>query len=1822
MSERVVKKHAELKKGEIPMKKQRIAAALMASVMAFSTISSNVFADDIVASEAVSLEEAVLSESALAAEEADTAEDKTAEEENEVRVFADGFSDGVNGNVGKNYSCTADADGNVNLKITTANKGKFTNGADNYAYYAKEVSTQSDFSLSATININEYNSSAYSNPTSPHQSSFGVVGFDEKYSSDGNTGNQLWLASYTEKSSVPPAMTVLTRHKGDATKTVQKVLSDSFDIATSSGTFDVVVKKSGSTYYLECNGNSTTVTDAELFTGATQYIGFYVARNADITISNIEFSEDTRTVTALTLKQAPEKSVYAIGDELDLTGAVIEAAYSDGSTEEVALNELVVSGFDTASAGEKTMTFVKGGVSATFDYTVNPDGVVSLEFDTEPYINEYAVDMRFDPSGAKVKATLNTGEVIDVVYIGDYDPEKATEDEKNAPKYTFLLNGSEIDSSYIFKSSDAGTDKIEIKAISGEAVVANDVKGSFDVTISDRALAELTVAVAPIKTEYYVGDSFEPAGMVIRGTYRSADGSKMQAVIPEGDYRIDAPEVFTTAGTVTVPIVSTINPSIVYNYNLDIKSPRFTRYKVVDYPIMTVDKGAPFDPTGLVIGAYFSNAAYEVADESEYSIDTSSFDSSNEGTTSVTVNINGKYGTQSIPLNITVKETAQQIWRHTYFGASTNNSDTGVVDITNGALSATDANGRITSTSDIIAEDTDGKNAPYYDVDAVPTVTVASLGGAGKITADNDGISYYFTRLAAQSNFTMTAKLEVEYYLTDNDDKQRNGQEAFGVMVRDAVPFFDAEDVDKNGDANSPSLKNSVAAAKYAAIDKVTGEPMLRKTNDTFASNMAIIGGCADSSYPTENDVSFIRKSTSNRINLLARIGTADHIEGGGAEKRGYYKISDTFPAVGNVYYLTIKKSGNGIYAKCEDPQNLDENGNPVVMETYQYFEDGFLDTLDPDNMYVGIFAARRARVKASEIVLTETDPATDIQTYVAPEEASSPTITVASPYFTTDSNYELILKAGNELGGTVTIKNGDEIVKRDVFVTKKGMSYNIALNPDSVNHFTVIYSPNKGDNLTAYKDVISEFDVTHRSSYNKSAPYIYAGPDGTASAAGTREDPLDIQSAIGFASRNQTVICLDGVYYPTSDIDVPESSSGYKSKPVRIFAEDGADVVLDFQGLYEGVIIRADNWHIKGLDVTNTADNLKGFHLAGNNCIVEDCKFHDNGDTGFQVSRIGSGGDSIDEWPSNNLILNCESYNNADPAGINADGFGAKLTVGTGNVFEGCISHHNLDDGWDTFTKQGSGAIGTVVLEGCVSYKNGYELGENGKETSRDKGGHNGFKMGGENVAVQHYLKDCIAYKNGANGVTTNSNPQLKLRNVIAYKNGGSGIALYSKSGKAKFNYDVEGAVSYQSARDTIATVTEDKTFTNNSSTPLVSESNYFNWGSSSANAKYASAEDEANRKVTTLDTVTDDFFVSVNEADSITDGFYAQDADGKFILGDFLARKTPYVHKEEDLIDLSSYGFNNKSDDTPVIPVPGDKTTESTTAGTNSGSKTGGNTGGGGGGGSSARLTTSAAATTETEKATEKTTSSAPDTETITVPDVSSDSMFDDISNKPWAEEAINALASMGIVNGTGYRTFTPDANCKRADFAIMLVKLLGIEGTATDNFDDVAEGKYYYNFVGLAKEAGIVNGYGDGNFGPENFCTREELMVMVANALASTGVDITADQSVLDKFGDAADIADWAKPYVAFLAANSVVNGSNGNIDPKADITRAEVAVIMYNVKNAFGFGAEEEPAVVEEETEETTEEASEETSEETTEETEKEAAEEVTEKTTEA
>jgi len=196
-------------------------------------------------------------------------------------------------------------------------------------------------------------------------------------------------------------------------------------------------------------------------------------------------------------------------------------------------------------------------------------------------------------------------------------------------------------------------------------------------------------------------------------------------------------------------------------------------------------------------------------------------------------------------------------------------------------------------------------------------------------------------------------------------------------------------------------------------------------------------------------------------------------------------------------------------------------------------------------------------------------------------------------------------------------------------------------------------------------------------------------------------------------------------------------------------------------------------------------------------------------------------------------------------------------------------------------------------------------------------------------------------------------------------------------------------------------------------------------------------------------------------------------------------------------------------------------------------------------------------------------------------------------------------------------------------------MLDKILGLSGHASDNFDDIEPNKYYANYVGLAKEAGVASGYGDGNFGPEKNLTRQDMMVLVAKTIEFCGVDITADTSVLNQFDDASQMADYAKPFAAYLVSQGMVNGTGSNIEPTKDMTRAQMAVLMsklydkiyeialanYNAEQAAlaAAAAEEESAEVEsaeENTEETTEGSSEETtSEETT-------SEETTEETTEA
>jgi len=268
----------------------------------------------------------------------------------------------------------------------------------------------------------------------------------------------------------------------------------------------------------------------------------------------------------------------------------------------------------------------------------------------------------------------------------------------------------------------------------------------------------------------------------------------------------------------------------------------------------------------------------------------------------------------------------------------------------------------------------------------------------------------------------------------------------------------------------------------------------------------------------------------------------------------------------------------------------------------------------------------------------------------------------------------------------------------------------------------------------------------------------LYVSASGTDSAAGTESAPTTLTSAISRITPGGTIYLRGGTYSYSSTVTVPAGTDGTSSARTTLSAYPGETPVLNFSAQSEsssnrGLQLNASYWHVYGIVVEHAGDN--GIYVGGSNNVVERTVTRYNRDTGLQLGRIASSTPSS-QWPSNNLIVSAESHDNADSDGEDADGFAAKLTTGTGNVFRYDVSHNNIDDGWDLYTKTDTGAIGPVTIEYSLSYNNG-TLSDG---TVNSNGDRNGYKLGGDDIAVNHVVQHSIAYGNGHHGFTYNSNP------------------------------------------------------------------------------------------------------------------------------------------------------------------------------------------------------------------------------------------------------------------------------------------------------------------------------------------------------------------------------------------------------------------------------------------------------------------------------
>jgi hypothetical protein len=316
------------------------------------------------------------------------------------------------------------------------------------------------------------------------------------------------------------------------------------------------------------------------------------------------------------------------------------------------------------------------------------------------------------------------------------------------------------------------------------------------------------------------------------------------------------------------------------------------------------------------------------------------------------------------------------------------------------------------------------------------------------------------------------------------------------------------------------------------------------------------------------------------------------------------------------------------------------------------------------------------------------------------------------------------------------------------------------------------------------------------------SAKTIFVSTTGNDSNAGTESAPyLNIQKAVDVAAPGDIIYLRGGTYLLTKRVKIEKSGTaeqriclwGYPGE--RVIIDGSAEVVSTVNEFKQARCIYVNHfgnyWHFKNLELCNAKDN--GMKLEGSYCIVENCRFHDNNDTGLQLGMYKDF--AIEETQSfpitgeppfnpnysyckYNVVINCDSWYNYDSKsfsgsddGGDADGFACKLFPGPGTEFHGCRSWNNSDDNWDLYM-----VYHPIVIDNCWSWNAGKSSANVGI------GNGNGFKLGGGGTSGgaafaqsvgAHVVRNCVAFDCLHKGFDQNNAYEaMYLFNNVAFGN------------------------------------------------------------------------------------------------------------------------------------------------------------------------------------------------------------------------------------------------------------------------------------------------------------------------------------------------------------------------------------------------------------------------------------------------------------------
>ena len=945
----------------------------------------------------------------------------------------------------------------------------------------------------------------------------------------------------------------------------------------------------------------------------------------------------------------------------------------------------------------------------------------------------------------------------------------------------------------------------------------------------------------------------------------------------------------------------------------------------------------------------------------------------------------------SAAVEVVITESAQRIWGFTRYGSSTD----------------------------------DAHNGYEGSVNSDGWVTVYSEGGKGKIVPNStDGVAFYYTPISTDLNFTLRATVTVDSWTLSN------GQEGFGLMAADRLG--------PNGD--TASFWNN----QYMAMG---GKVEYNAEGGKYSMKLGL-GSLAKTGLNLEN----LPTGAEMPAGFKTVTTTLDHTPEAQGLGGGTYNIvgNATKEAPGTIdsqttFILQIQRNNTGYFVSYYDAE-----GNELAL--VKDYDPNALSYLDSENVYVGFFAARNARITVSDIQLTTIAPEDDLPAEEKPITWITPSVAIHSASITTDESYTVRLMA-NVAGTAELFVDGVSAAQNIALTAGVCKEIDVIFEGVSDHKIDVTFQPDPAQDLGPDTQMTSTDAVSTSKTVAWNADYadlaiLYVSPNGKAGAAATREDPIDIYTAVDNVHAGQTIVLMEGTYLLSRTVTIQRGIDGTEASPIRMIADEGARPVLDFQRICAGVVHVGNWWYFRGFDVTNSQNGQKGFQLSGDHNVLDQINTYHNGNTGIQISRFDSTETTVEQWPAYNLVLNCTSYGNADAGYEDADGFAAKLTCGEGNVFDGCVAYNNADDGWDLYAKVETGAIGSVTIQNCVAYLNGY------LEDGTNAGNGNGFKMGGESISGKHKLVDSKAFFNKAKGIDSNSCPDIIVENSVSYNNESYNVAFYTNNAN-NTDFSATGIISFkdQTIKSGLEIGENLKPKGTQDTSKYLGDSNYYWNGTASVNASG--------------DVFTADRFVSLNfqgvsrKADGSIDLKGFLDLVGDQPVNPFMD-VTADVYYYDAVLWAAQNGITNGVAEGIFDP---------------------------------AGLASRAQVITMLWRA-----SGCPKAETAVNP-------FVDVPESEFYYEAVLWAVETGITNGVDATHFAPDTVCSRSHTVTFLWRLAGMPEAQnrTHNFRDVQEDAFYYEAMLWALEKGITTGVSDTAFEPDGDCVREQAVTFLFRAFA---------------------------------------------------------------------------------------------------------------------